>query len=535
MSRPPSTFASVWPVIQRELRAGSRGSVNFWLRVAASGLASLFVFIASHVITDEPPATIGKILFYFLHCLLLLLILVTVPAMTADCIAREKREGTLGLLFLTPLTARGIVVGKTLVQALRAWNLWLAMLPTLTIPFMMGGVMWWQIITAVDFELCAVLIALAAGFMASSLAKTRNVAFFLAEALTGCLSLFFLFLVQTHFTGTIGMYYSSGPLASLAPGLGLVSGFADLTNGSQVARYGLSTSDWTWFLIVFVVFAFLVLLLSLFLSANRIQASWRDKPPTPREQWWAKHFCTVLFRDQFKRASRATLDSNPIVWLQQYSWKARAAKWGLCLLFVVAQTLFALSSNLYKFNGFSELVEFLLVILAGIYTFVGVGSFLTEKKSGALELILITPLRVNHIISGRARGLWMLFLPAGLSLFLFHLALLWIGGHWKYQNEINNILLNTWLFVLGFFAFPFFATYAALRVKNLVLAGALAWLGILLSVILGTLLTFYLADGSDPSNHPVAFILCNSVASLACVALTFFLLRHSLSRRIYSF
>jgi ABC-type Na+ efflux pump permease subunit len=37
---------------------------------------------------------------------------------------------------------------------------------------------------------------------------------------------------------------------------------------------------------------------------------------------------------------------------------------------------------------------------------------LQEKKSGALELILVSPLTVDQIVFGRVWGLWKLFLPA---------------------------------------------------------------------------------------------------------------------------
>jgi len=41
-----------------------------------------------------------------------------VPMLAADCVSRERREGTLGLLFLTPLDARGIMLAKSMVHHL---------------------------------------------------------------------------------------------------------------------------------------------------------------------------------------------------------------------------------------------------------------------------------------------------------------------------------------------------------------------------------------------------------------------------------
>jgi ABC-type Na+ efflux pump permease subunit len=59
---------------------------------------------------------------------------VLVPLMTADCVSREKREGTLGLLFLTPLTVFDVIAGKAAIHVLRALTLFLAALPLLGLP-----------------------------------------------------------------------------------------------------------------------------------------------------------------------------------------------------------------------------------------------------------------------------------------------------------------------------------------------------------------------------------------------------------------
>ena len=55
--------------------------------------------------------------------LLCFAIILVGPMLMSDCVSREARDGTLGLLFLTPLTPVGIVMAKSLVQALRAVGL----------------------------------------------------------------------------------------------------------------------------------------------------------------------------------------------------------------------------------------------------------------------------------------------------------------------------------------------------------------------------------------------------------------------------
>ena len=128
----------------------------------------------------DSAAQLGGRLFAGLHSLLLVLICLIVPSLAADSIAREKRDGTLGLLFLTPLTAGGIVAGKALALSLRVFTLWLAVVPVLAIPFLTGGVSWLDALTAIDLEFCAAVLCLAAGILASTLAKDRTAAFTLA-------------------------------------------------------------------------------------------------------------------------------------------------------------------------------------------------------------------------------------------------------------------------------------------------------------------------------------------------------------------
>ena len=60
--------------------------------------------------------------------------------LTADCLSEEKREGTLGLLFLTDLKGYDVVLGKFIARSLPALYGLLALLPLIGIPLLLGGV-----------------------------------------------------------------------------------------------------------------------------------------------------------------------------------------------------------------------------------------------------------------------------------------------------------------------------------------------------------------------------------------------------------
>src|SRR6476469_9669292 len=116
-----------------------------------------------------------------------------VPLLAADCISRERREGTLPLLFLTWLTPREIVTAKGGAHAVRALTLWGAALPVAAIAFLMGGVTWKEAVISACINFCSILFALSAGLAASSISRRWGRALGLAATLGVLFLVFFIF------------------------------------------------------------------------------------------------------------------------------------------------------------------------------------------------------------------------------------------------------------------------------------------------------------------------------------------------------
>ena len=155
----------VGPVIIRELLAESRRPFNYWMRVAgAAALLGALLIFAFNPFGFAPGR--GGILFGNLNALVFLSVWIVVPLLTADCISRERREGTLGLLFLTPLKSHNIVLAKSLVHALRASSLLLGAIPVLAIPLLLGGVSGIDLLRTGLLDLGALVLALTAGLRA---------------------------------------------------------------------------------------------------------------------------------------------------------------------------------------------------------------------------------------------------------------------------------------------------------------------------------------------------------------------------------
>ncbi|MBK9140369.1 MAG: ABC transporter permease subunit [Verrucomicrobia bacterium] len=159
---------NVQPVIARELIAQSRQPATYWVRVAGAAVVmAAFALLISGPL--RPGRELGEFLFEALNVVAYHLILLCVPLLTADSISGEKRDGTLGLLLLTPLRARDIVLGKAISQALRGSTLLIALVPMLLLPVLLGGVGWRTVLATVVTHAGAFGIALAAGLVVSSL------------------------------------------------------------------------------------------------------------------------------------------------------------------------------------------------------------------------------------------------------------------------------------------------------------------------------------------------------------------------------
>src|ERR1041384_1472939 len=113
-----------WPVFSRELRLEARRPFNYWLRFNCGAAVGLVFWLSMGKVArgQTAPADIGSEAFALVHSCVFFFIWIFVPTLTADCLAREKREDTLGLMFLTPLSAHSIVLGKSLVHFMRAWR-----------------------------------------------------------------------------------------------------------------------------------------------------------------------------------------------------------------------------------------------------------------------------------------------------------------------------------------------------------------------------------------------------------------------------
>lgn len=434
-------------VIIRELRAESRRGANYWLRVLAAGV--LILTFASIMLTGDLAASEwGQALFNGLNITLFWAVWILVPLMTADCVSREKREGTLGLLFLTPLTVMDVIAGKVAIHALRALTLFLAAMPLVGLPLVFGGVDWRWFVVAAVVQANAVLLGIAAGVYASTRGGSTIQVMVRAEAYAVALAGLSVLAIRL--------------LAGSLPGGPWMFGWL-------VCFVGISAAG------SLVLFA-----LILRASVDRLARTWQEEPATAEQPRWVRLFSNSDFWQAFFLWDKSrTLDRNPVAWLQEYSWTARLTKWGWFAVVLLAH--FVLLTQLGDYRSASWQPAVTVALGLGV-AFSAVGSFRREQETGLLELLLVTPLSERHLLRGRLWGICCHYFPA--------LAVLWLG--WVGERLLNPRMYGNGLMAalfpnpLAFVATMVLGLYLSLGRLNFFLAWFLTWIvGFVLPILAG--------------------------------------------------
>src|SRR5712672_1031478 len=156
------------PILARELRVASRRRITYWIRTGAALAVMIIGTWLFLMMQNEPPQTVAQVLFGVLTSCATLSAFVSGIRDTADCLSSEKREGTLGLLFLTDLKGYDVVLGKLAAHSLNAFYSVAAVLPMLAIPLLMGGITFGEVARTALVALNTLFFSLTAGICVSS-------------------------------------------------------------------------------------------------------------------------------------------------------------------------------------------------------------------------------------------------------------------------------------------------------------------------------------------------------------------------------
>ncbi len=424
------------PIVGRELRIAARRPMAYWSRVATAGGAILLAGWMTVTLPDWISQTAqGLRVFQYLTWLALILALLAGTQTTATTISKERREGTLGLLFLTDLKGYDVVLGKLAASSLTAIYGLLALLPVLAIPMLMGGVPLMLFLNAVLLLVNSLFFSLVAGLCVSSFTRLDQN----ARAGTVLLLLCIIAIVPLG----VGVSLEQLGLNYIAFGCYLPSpGYA----GFKLFERGFLHRPQAFWSSVLTLHAINWLLLGL--AAWQTRRAWKDPASTLRSRRWGAWRRQWRFGRPVQRIvlRRRLLAVHPILWLSGRDRWVRRYVWGF-LVFMTCVWWWGYSLNVELMVGpgglcfcFLTCFHFKLWVATE-----STQSFFRDPDPAALELLLTIPLRGEEL----ARGHWLVLrhLLAGPVSVMIILQVAMFAASWNYMtnSHTHTLWIGAWV------------------------------------------------------------------------------------------
>ena len=397
------------PIVDRELREGARRKSTRYIRLIVAAVAlvmSLFQIVFMPLFTRSA-SSVGSTGFAIMTGYAFVLCLLSGIFNTADCLSEEKREGTLGLLFLTDLRGYDVVLGKLASQMIHLGYALLAIIPAAALPMLLGGVTGgelWRISLAL---LNLLFFSMAAGMFSSALCKKAGRAVILAAVIVtvACiLSPLIQFIANqvSNYTSTARLPWFNGFSPAEAYGRAMESSFA-----REPGRFWTSLG-------VLHLFAWLLIII----ASWWLPRSWQDKPRGP------SLFASALPVSSGVEAAasqsrterrRVLLDTDPLQWLVGGRRGLRGTLW---VIAVVWGGISIVSTALMSDDGIPVVLVsgwIALFVTKLLFAFEACRFFADTRRAGAFELLLGTPINANKFVNAQWKSLWGSFGPPLLT------------------------------------------------------------------------------------------------------------------------
>ena len=429
---------TLFPIVERELRLASRRALTFWLRVIAAGVSVIIAAGLLAIFLNIPGGggfQPGAPLFAVLTWMALAVTLSAGVFFTSDCLSEEKREGTIGFLFLTDLRGYDVVFGKLIGTLCRCLFALLAIFPVLACTLLFGGVEGGEFWRAILALLHALFFSLSAGMYVSSISQHS------LKALAGTIVLLVVFCGGGP---ALDGFYAWADSRAFEPLLSLASPVFLFLNAD-----GWSPQFWRplW---VGQAVAWLMLGGACVL----IPRTWQEKGSRARSEtsslkrWWR-------FGGERRRAilRGAMMDANPTTWLVCRERSQSFLAWCVALFVVLWFMLVTWMDESSALRAFGWWIANIISVFA-LYLWVASHAsqfFADARRGGLIELMLATPLDFRKVAPGVWRGLLRLFgLPVMIVLMVgfFSQVTKLDGTGWMSANSTER-LIPQWVIIFG--------------------------------------------------------------------------------------
>jgi ABC-type transport system involved in multi-copper enzyme maturation permease subunit len=481
------TVPRPWLIGIRELRRASK-SRGLWIRRTAFVLVALLLLAGMVLLQDTRSGRAGVgggVVFNIAVGWAFLAALVSGPALAADLISSERRDGNLDLLFLAGIRPSGVVLGKLGYAATEVVPALMAMAPLLVLPVLVGGVLGGQVVFAMVVLFLTAVWSLTVALFFSALFRNGRVA-------TG-----FSLVTLVAVVAVCRWKVAGAPLAEwLAPCLSPGEAMALVTGlpGSTLVHEAAGLAGWH-------ALGIVVWLALACAAAELIRLPWTVGLGERLTRLASK----VRNPDRNRRPTgwrRSLLEREPLAWLilrERFS--------GLALLAVVGLITMMWSVSLwFQTDYWLDSPEVTLGVTIALMGMVKLWLALDttrrlaeDRESGALQVILTTGMAADEVIRGLERGLFRRYLLPVLTVVGLAAgggALLLISGR-NGGMAFLVLVLAVIVFVFDAFALTWTGLYDGLTQRNASRA--------LVATVLKTLLIPWLVLG------PVVAVIATAV------------------------
>lgn len=405
------------PIAAREIRAAAHHRGLYRGRAAIAGtalIATSWIFFSMFGLSG-PVTSVGQNIFT-VQAIGGFLFACGAFVATTDSISREKRDGTLGLLFLTHLKGRDVVLGKLVASLTLFVAGALAATPILTLPILMGGIQLSQALYLLVSLLNVMLLSAAAGLFASSISYKKEK----SAAIATVILLFFCGIIPLTALSCRkgGMLEAAYLLQFFTPLYGPQLAMGAIT-GPQVGFF------WTSFAMIFGISLLLLAAASFFTPRT-----WQQRATEPLLKRLTERYAAWTLRTIRARSplGREMLDRNAYEWLAARKLSAAHKAW----MFIAVAIGVSAALILNFIRRYDTAAVLITVCVPAAYILqtsikIRVGGhacdrFAHDCETDAIELLLCTPLTIREMIAAEFAALrrhyyWPL-IAAGALLFL---------------------------------------------------------------------------------------------------------------------
>ena len=386
------------PIVVRELRVRTRKRSTYWTRI---GIASAGLLFCAPLLLDAfSPAGATMTGSYVFNSAVIAAFALACSAclLTAGSIANERRDGTLGLLFLTRVRAVDILLGKFGSVGLTSLCALLAFLPILMIPVLAGGVTGGEAFRKGLVLMATLFFSLAVGLFASCAwvesSKANLQAFgLMAAALIGPTLL-------SHIAR------AAQPAWVVFPHVNLVSPLAALLSATDV-NYRTSIAFYWSSLGTLIGVGTILTVAAGVLLRRSIGKSGAESAQTVK---------AALYTKPVNEASRGRFrpeQESPIEWLVRTQRGVKGLMWTASLVAVFFNVGVSVATRFSTALRSTAMLYFVIyvpsiigaLVWGSLFAWATSRFFSEARRSGDLELLLTTPVKGAGLVSDQWRAL----------------------------------------------------------------------------------------------------------------------------------